>query len=76
MNVLWFVGGVLVGWAQAVLLLKDAQRRGSVPTMLLRLVMVAAVLVPAALSGHLLGATAGWLGGHLVSVVVLARRLS
>ncbi len=75
MTAVWIAAGALAGWAQAVLLLRQARRGLAGPTLLLRLALVGVVLVPAALAGHILGATVGWLLGHLVSVLVLARRL-
>ena len=70
MSLVFAALGVLAGLVQASLLVRTAKGTRGPFSLLLRLSIVAAVLVGAAVSGVLLPAAGGWLGGYLVAVLV------
>jgi len=70
MSLVFAALGVLAGLVQASLLVRTAKGTPGPFSLLLRLSIVAAVLVGAAVSGVLLPAAGGWLGGYLVAVLV------
>jgi hypothetical protein len=69
------LAGIAVGGLQATLLARAARRRAGGLGVLLRLGLVAAVLLVAARSGHLVAAAAGWALGFGVASLVWVRRL-
>ncbi len=75
-DVLYFALGAVAGVAQSMLLSRSARRGPNPLSVLVRLVAVAAVLVFAAVAGHLLVAAAGWLGAFLVTGAMLLWRWS
>lgn len=72
----WLAAGVLAGWVQTWSLYRDARAlAGGLSFGPLRLLLVGALLVTAALQGGILPVAAGWLGGFLLGVAwFLARR--
>lgn len=70
-GVLGFVAGVV----QAQLLSRAARRGPNPLSMMLRLLAVGAVLVGAAVAGHIFAAAAGWLIGYVASTAVAYQRL-
>jgi hypothetical protein len=73
----WFVAGLLIGFAHAMTLWRATRRYTALAAVLglLRLAAVAGVLILAALSGAILAAAAGWLIGFagLAAWFVLSR---
>lgn len=70
-----FAAGAMAGWLQACALARGT-RVGSLgpAAVLLRVLPVGAVLIAAALRGHVVAAASGWALTFLVSVWVLVRR--
>ncbi|MGD8860690.1 MAG: hypothetical protein PVI30_11830 [Myxococcales bacterium] len=73
---LHFGVGAATGAAQSALLRRDATTKARPFGLLLRLAGVAAVLVAAALSGHLREAAAGWAIAYGLTTLLIARRWS
>jgi hypothetical protein len=68
------VAGVLAGLSQAELLWRDVARRGRLPGFALRLGLVGGLLLGAGLLGEVVSAAAGWGGGFLAGVALVAWR--
>lgn len=76
MTAAFFFGlGALAGVAQAALLAQAAARGSSALSLIARLSLVIAVLLPAALCGHLLASVAGWMPGFAGATAFAYRRL-
>jgi hypothetical protein len=75
MGWLFALGGALAGMAQARLLARSARSRTGAVSIFARLLLVGAVLLPAARAGHLASGTAGWMAGFAAAGVLLHRGL-
>jgi hypothetical protein len=73
---LYFGMGAAAGVAQSALLRRDATAGPRHFGLLLRLVVVGAVLVTAAVSGHLWEAAGGWALAYGLTTLLNARRWS
>jgi hypothetical protein len=75
-SVLFALLGVALGAAQASMLGRAVRARSALAPPLVRIGLVAVALGAAAWVGHLLPAALGWLGGFVVAVAVIRRRLA
>ena len=70
-----FAAGAAAGWMQACALERGARVGAWGPgVVLLRISLAGAVLIAAALRGHIVAVAGGWAVAFLVSVWVFARR--
>ncbi|MBD3672323.1 MAG: hypothetical protein HUJ26_02250 [Planctomycetaceae bacterium] len=74
-SLLWLAAGLITGLAHAGLIYRETRPPFVfLGAALFRLLLVGAVFVGGALSGHLLETTLGWLAAYPVTVLVIATR--